>query len=277
MTKRTIISILSLIIIILLAYFSFSKYRNSSVTVKAPLGISNTKENTFPEKKLEDVNDFYDISIQYPLESRDKNQVIESFVTSKFVQKKEDWKIGGLVYTAEKVVQKNFPDRSKMKYEYSVTYKKYESKKWNTTSYVFTTYEFVGGANGNITVNTFTFNKDGILAIDTILDMTKSKDIELSRLLEGALITRGGENASKDMIRDGLGLSYLKADGKTIDLKKCNCDGFLFAANFQNFVVEDDGLRFLFNKYQVAPGSDGLPEVLMNWNTLAAYTQAPFK
>lgn len=276
MNKRTF-SIASLIIIIALSLYGFSKYRSTDTLDSTPVEISKTVETSSLGKKLEDKNDFYDISIQYPVEVLDKNQVIESFVTSKFVQKKEDWKIGGLVYTAEKVVQKNFPDRSKMKYEYSVTYKKYESKKWNTTSYVFTTYEFVGGANGNITVNTFTFNKDGILAIDTILDMTKGKDIELSRLLESALIARGGENASKDMIRDGLGLSYLKADGKTIDLKKCNCDGFLFTANFQNFVVEDDGLRFLFNKYQVAPGSDGLPEVLMNWNTLAAYTQAPFK
>jgi hypothetical protein len=78
------------------------------------------------------------------------------------------------------------------------------------------------------------------------------------------------------MLQEGLGIAYLKADGKTLDKAKCNCDGFFFPSNFQNFVIEDNGIRFIFNKYQIAPGSAGLPEIALDWETLKPYIQSSF-
>lgn len=275
MTKRTIILSVSLILIILLAYFSVSKIRNTETLISTQSEVTKNEEKSVTEKKIEDKNDFYTISAVYPVDVLDKANTIENFITGKVEQKKEDWKIGGDAYNEEKKIEKDFPDRPKMEYQYSITYKKYESKKWGTVSYVFTTYEYTGGANGNITVATFTFDNQGLVMIDSILDFNNGNDIPLTRLMRDVLLKR--ENASAEMINDGLGLAYLKDDGKTFDAKKCGCDGFFFPSNFQNFVVEDGGLRFIFNKYQVAPGSDGLPEIVMLYDTLKEYLLSPFK
>lgn len=272
MKKR--IYIIIAVVVFVSSIYGFIRYTNTSVPSPVPIPVTvQSLKNS--EKKVEDKNDFYDISAVYPVDARDKTSTIENFVISKVEEKKDDWKIGGDAYNEEKKIEKDFPDRPKMEYQYSISYKKYESKKWGTVSYVFTTYEFTGGANGNVTVNTFTFDNQGLVVIDSILDFNNGNDIPLTRLMRDALLKR--ETASSDMINDGLGLSYLKADGKTFDTKKCECDGFFFPSNFQNFVVEDNGLRFIFNKYQVAPGVDGLPEIMMPYSTMKTYLLPPFK
>jgi hypothetical protein len=269
MKKSSSIFIIFLIIIFSSIYFLF-KHKDTLLPVTM---VSQTPQ--IQEKKIVDKNDFYDIEITYPEDVLDKAHTIESFVTYQVTQKKDQWKIGGDAYNEEKKIEKDFPDKPKAQYQFYITYKKYESKKWNTVSYVFTTFEFTGGANGNSTVNTFTFSKDGTLAIDSILNFNNNNDIALTRLLANILLKR--ENASSDMVNDGLGLSFLKADGKTFDAKKCGCDGFFFPSNFQNFVVEDGGLRFLFNKYQVSPGVEGIPEIVMSYDMLKPYLLLPFK
>jgi hypothetical protein len=266
------ISIIFLVsVVVILSVYLITK--KDGIILSVP---TTSQVSKITEKKIEDKNDFYDISVTYPVDSRDKESAVEKFVTYKIDEKKSQWKIGGEAYLEEKKIESDFPDRPKMQYQYSITYKKYESKKFNTVSYLFTVYEFTGGANGNITVNTFTFDGKGAVTIDSVLDFNDGKDIVLSRVLAETLIKSEGENASKDMVNDGLGLSYLKADGKTFDAQKCGCDGFFFGSNFQNFVIEDEGLRFIFNKYQVAPGASGLPEVVLPWNALKTFIVPSF-
>ena len=275
MTKRTIVMIkviLLLITILILGVYCFAKLTKHSNTVSVV-----SQSVALHEKKIEDKNDFYDISIVYPVEFFDKNNAVENFVEYKVNEKKEEWKVGGKAYIEEKQIEKDFPDRPKMVYQYQMMYKKYTSQKMGTVSYVMTTYEFTGGANGNTTITTFTFTKDGLLSVDTILDFNNNKDITLSTVLANAIIKRDGDQAAPDMVKEGLGIAYLKSDGKTLDKEKCHCDGFFFPSNFQNYVVEDDGLRFIFNKYQVAPGSAGTPDILLDWNTLKPYLLPPFK
>lgn len=269
-TSKILVTLTVLVIVICAIYFLNKK---EVAVVPTPI-TSNVSKVT--EKKIEDKNEFYDISAIYPVDARDKDIAVEKFVTYKVNEKKEDWKIGGEAYIEEKKIEKDFPDRPKMQYQYSVTYKKYESTRWNTVSYVFTTYEYTGGANGNITINTFTFNDKGVMNIDSILDFSNYKDIALTKALADEIIKEGGDQASPDMVLDGLGFSYLKEDGKTIDKSKCQCDGFFFPSNFQNFVVEDGGLRFFFNKYQIAPGSAGTPEIILPWKFLSPYLQGDF-
>lgn len=270
----TIILSLAISLCLIAAYVYVVKNDTKKREVKSPVKVE--QQALANEKKITDKNDFYDIEATYPVEALDKNSVLENFVTSKVEEKKEQWKVGGEAYNEEKKIEKDFPDRPKMQYQYFISYKKYESKKWGTVSYAFTIYEFTGGANGNMTVTTFNFDGQGLVLIDNILDLsTNNNDIAVTKILRDKLLTR--ENASSDMINEGLGLAYLKADGKTLDQKKCNCDGFFFPSNFQNFIVEDDGLRLIFNKYQVAPGSDGLPEVVLTYDSLKEYLLAPFK
>lgn len=266
-----IFAVLAMIVIAFLYGYFLNKKDGVTPPVTAKPQVIKTTE-----KKIEDKNDFYDISASYPVDGRDKDSVIEKFITYKIDEKKVEWKIGGEAYNEEKKIEKDFPDRPKMQYQYSITYKPYKSTRWNTVSYVFTTYEFVGGANGNITVNTFTFNDKGLMNIDSILDFNNYKDIALTKALADEIIKEDGDQATPDTVLDGLGFSYLKEDGKTIDKSKCQCDGFFFPSNFQNFVVEDDGLRFFFNKYQIAPGSAGAPEIMLPWKFLQPYLQDAF-
>lgn len=40
------------------------------------------------------------------------------------------------------------------------------------------------------------------------------------------------------------------------------------AGNLSNFYVDKDGVTFLFQPYQVAPYSEGMPEVTLSWSEL---------
>jgi len=260
------------LIAILLVGFFVGLYIYTSQRITSPLPPTTTSA----ENKIEDVTDFYKITAAYPIDPLDTNHAMEQFVTYQTQQRKEAWKIGGDAYNQEQQISKDFPDRPKMQYELSISYKKYFSKVYDITSYVFTTYEFTGGANGNITVATFAFNKDGRVMIDSILNFNDYNDIALSKLFATQILADPDPFTTKDMLYDGLGLSYLKADGKTLDTKKCNCDGFFFGSNFQNFVVKDDGLLFIFSKYQIAPGAAGTPEFMLSWTDMKPYLTNQF-
>lgn len=268
MNKKSIIIICSIILLIPLTYF---------LVPKKEIQFTGTVSSQ-SEKKIKDVTDFYSITATYPHESLDTENVMEDFVKYKVNEMKEVWKIGGEVYREEQKIATNFPDRPKMQYQYDISYGKHESALHGTVSYVFTTYEFTGGANGNTKVNTFTFNKDGRVEIDSVLSLAiDNNDIKLSRVLADTAMNDAEEGFDKTMLYEGLGLAYLKADGKTLDTKKCYCDGFFFGSNFQNFVITDEGIEFLFSKYQIAPGAQGTPKIMLPWKLLQGYLIGSFK
>ena len=235
----------------------------------------SVEEGVMPKgeyKTITDMNEFYDISAELPTEPWDKGGVMASYVNSVVDKAKSDWKIGGEAYKSEMQLTKDFVDKTPMKYELSIDYEKYTSKKLGTVTYVFTTYEFTGGAHGNTDVNTFTFNQGGQMSIDNVLALAdNNNDIELSRAMLAKLPSILGDYADKQMMEDGLGISYLKSDGITLDKQKCNCDGFFFGSNFQKFVMLDSGIKFIMGQYQVAPYVAGMPEVKFSWAELAKY------
>ncbi|MEA4910820.1 hypothetical protein SDC9_21677 [bioreactor metagenome] len=271
--------ILIVLLIIALAALTFSLwriFRNPKTQNLIPVATTTTATNTesvsVEEKKITNNTDFYEINIKYPEDSRDKNKEIESFILASTERKKDDWKVGGEIYNDEKALTKLYPDRANTAYTYDITYQTYEAPSRGTISYVFNTYEFTGGAHGNSVVNTFTFNKDGKIAIDDILTLAENNnDIKLSRVLAEKIRQSQGDMVIEDMLMEGLGLAYLKADGKTLDKEKCNCDGFFFGSNFQNFYLTDEGITFLFNQYQVAPGAAGIVKVTLDWDSLNSY------
>lgn len=137
--------------------------------------------------------------------------------------------------------------------------------------------EATGGANGNVTVTTFTFNKNGQVAIESVLDFGANKDITLSKLLATVAVKQNPEAfQSVEQLRQGLGVAYLKADGETFDATACACDGFLFASNFQNFSITDSGLILSFSKYAIAPGAVMTPDISLTWAELAPFLQPAF-
>lgn len=227
-----------------------------------------------PEKSkvfsFQDVNEFYDIEADYPKEDWDKKDEMKGFVDFVVKQKQTEWKIGGELYNEEQKLTKEFPDRPKMQYQLGISYSVSSSNKFKTKTYVFNSYEYTGGAHGGTGLATFTFNKDGRIMIEDVLNMEGSNDIEVSKLIAKKLEVSLGENSSKDTIYTGLGLSFLNPD-YTLDKTKCNCDGYFFGSNLQNFVITDLGIKFLFGQYQVAPYAVGMPEVLLTFDELKAY------
>ncbi len=269
--KKYLIPI-SLLFVLIIAVIYYYSPKNIQITVNSGIATSTT------EKSIVEKTDFYTINTAYPIEVLDTSGAMERFVKYQVAQKKEDWKIGGETYKAEQQTNIDFPDRPKMEYQYFISYTKAESKKFGTVSYVFSTYEFTGGANGNTTITTFTFDKTGQLAIDAIINFVdNNNDIALSRVLSDKIYADAGAYSDREMIDSGLGLAYLKPDGVTLDKEKCHCDGFFFPSNFQNFVINDGGITFVFSEYQVAPGSSGAPEFTLDWETLKPYLTTQFK
>lgn len=262
----------SLLLFITCVLIGLGSYALLKVVIKPDTSSVSTHKKQAGGNIIKDTNDFYEISASYPMDARDKEKVIETFVTGIVKEKQEAWKIGGEAWASEKQVEKDFPDRPKMVYQLMIDYKTYQSKVKGTVSYVFTMYEFTGGAHGMTNLATFTFNDAGKVAIDQLLTLaTNNNDIALTKLMKKKLETSLGEGTDARMLNDGLGLSYLKSDGVTFDAKACACDGFFFGSNFQNFIVKDEGITFLMGQYQVAPYAAGMPEVTFTWNELEKY------
>lgn len=224
---------------------------------------------------LADSTSFYTLSVEYPEESRDKDQVMKAFALNRYQEKKEEWKTGGTLYEEEQKVSRAFPDRADIKYRYDMGFERFAADSLGTVSYLFTTYEYTGGANGNTLVNTYCFSRDNrLVKIEDILDFSGNKDIALSRLLAERALS-DTTLFFKDFVEGGLGLAYLKSDGVTLDKAKCRCDGYFFGSNFRNFVIEDRGITFYFDKYTIAPGAAGITRISLSWNDLRPYLKTP--
>lgn len=224
---------------------------------------------------LADSTTFYTISVEYPEEKRDKSQVMKAYALDQYNAKKEEWKTGGPVYEEEQKITKAFPDRSEVKYGFNMGFERFFADSIGVVSYLFTVYEYTGGANGNTRVNTYSFSADNRrVMIEDILDFSDYRDIKLSRILAGRALS-DTSLFFKDFVETGLGLSYLKSDGVTLDKAKCGCDGYFFGSNFQNFVVTDQGITFYFSKYAIAPGAAGVTHITLSWEELRPYLRNP--
>lgn len=275
--QKIIFTSILLITILAVSFAGFKIYKN----IKKPIDSKDYKSTasttrTVEEKYISSKNSFYEITAKYPSDSLDKSGEIANFINAKIKEKEEEWKIGGQIWSDEQTLNKLYPDRPIMKYTYDISYKFYESKDHHTTSYVFNIYEFTGGAHGNSTVYTYSFDNNEKLDIEKILNLANNNnDIALSRILADNILKSSSDIYNKDMVMDGLGLAYLKSDGKTFDKAKCDCDGFFFGSNFQKFYITDKGITFLFNQYEVAPGAAGVVEVNLPWYLLKPYLINP--
>jgi hypothetical protein len=287
MNKKKILNIAGIAILVLMlivcGYFGFKNFQVQKNKSTLPIDTDKTETT---EKTIEIKTDFYEITAKYPVEKLDKENLIKQFIDYQVEQKKEDWKEGGEIYNEEKEVEKQFPDRPKMTYLFNVNYQKFESTDFGTVSYVLILEEYTGGANGNAKVQTFTFNKDGFVDINSILDLAGSvkdengntlyNDLALTKKLQQKALTNPEEFPVEQILNEGLGLSYLKPDGVTLDHEKCMCDGWLYASNLQNFVVSNQGLTFYFNKYEITIGASGISSISLDWESLEPYRLSSF-
>lgn len=229
------------------------------------------------EKKavLSDSTDFYTLYVEYPEDARDKDLAMQSFSSQLFKDKQEEWKEGGELYLEEQKITAAFPDRAPMRYTLHQDFQTFSDDSLKTVSYLFTVYEYTGGANGNVSCRSFVFSKDKKqIDIQDILDFNNYKDIALSKVLAAKALA-DTTLFFKDFVEPGLGIAYLKADGISLDQEKCQCDGFFYGSNFQNFVLSKDGITFYFDKYTIAPGAAGITNVHLTWAELDPYLKKP--
>jgi hypothetical protein len=257
----------STLLIVLIAMSCNAPEQKKEVTVE-PIPVE--------QMQLSDSTEFYRIAAAYPLDPGDRDSIMPRIINKLVEDKKEEWKTGGEAYLNEQKLTHEMPDRSMPRYELNIAYEAIESARYQSRSYLFRIFEYTGGANGNTRVMSFNYDADGRLTLEDILQTQDGKDIALSRLLADQAL-KDHPDFNEEMLMDGLGLSYLKEDGLTLDKEKCKCDGFLFASNLQHFVLLDEGIRFYFDKYQIAPGAFGTPVVLISWKQLEPFLNAPFK
>jgi len=252
--------IIVIILVILATLVGISKRRDNDAA-RAPIATST-------DVIVNESNDFYSIKAEIPTEPKDKDNIMFTTATDIINNKKEQWKVGGALYNEEQNISQQYPDRPAMQYELDIQYDKYESNAKGTVSYVFKNYEFTGGAHGGTGLKTYTFNENGLVDLATILNFTFQNNVAMTRLLESKLEGQLGELHNEEMLNEGLGLAFLKADG-TFD--KTKSDGFDFRSNFDNFVILDEGIKFIFGQYQVGPYAAGMQEVTLKWDELAPY------
>lgn len=238
------------------------------------------------EKTISEKSDFYTITAVYPEESLDTEGVMKQFVTEQVAQRMEAWKTGGDVYMQEKQLEQDFPDRPKMVYTLDIKYETIASPRNGTLSYIFHIGEYTGGANGDERVQTFTFGATGLLTVESFLNIAgygagtgnvnMGNDLTLSRLLLDKAAADATVFPDKDITREGLGLAYLKEDGVTLDHTLCNCDGFFYGSNLQNFAVTDTGMTFYFGKGAISIRAAGVVSIALTWRELEPYLQDSF-
>jgi hypothetical protein len=273
--KHLFIKIILIIVILLLASWAMYSVEKRYLNKRENnIQQNNDILNSISSIVFNESNNFYTIKATYPTDPIDKDVVMKNIVESWINKDKEDWKIGGETYKSEQELRIKYPDMSPAAYELNIEYTKEISNKFQTVTYSITKYEFTGGAHGNTTLSTFTFDKNKQIKIEDIINLEKN-DINLTRILSAKLSKSLGDGLNEDMLSSGLGLAFLDKNGN-FDQKKCACDGFLFSYNFQNFSILDEGIKFTMPQYSVAAYAYGMPEVIISWQELTPFLTKEF-
>lgn len=178
---------------------------------------------------INDSNNNYTIKIVYPV-TRDAqiNDFFKNFAEDQITQFKKD---------IDWVNDPNIDSASKSSLSLDVNYK--ENKNKNADNYIFSIGSYTGGAHGLEVTHTINFDKNGI------------------RLSVGDLFTNG---------MDGLKTIAPYVQGQLNKLAISDKDWIAEGAapsvqNYQNFLVTEDGITFMFDPYQVAPYAAGAQQV----------------
>lgn len=215
-------------------------------------------------------NTFASIKIEYPVEVLDMDEEMANFAHTSFNTKKEEWKEGGELHKEVEELKKELPIFKDINYAYDISFDEMSSNRTSTKSYLFTIYEYVGGNSGSLGVVTYTFGENGRILIEEVLDLNNGNDIKLTKMVRDRIVETYGEYVDQKMLNDNLALSYLDQND---NLKKdlCNCDGYYYGSNLQNFYITDQGITFVYSKYELLPGAAGIVEATLYFDELNDY------
>tara|TARA_R110002110_G_scaffold271566_3_gene487064 strand:+ start:91238 stop:92359 length:1122 start_codon:yes stop_codon:yes gene_type:complete len=148
-------------------------------------------------------------------------------------------------------------------HEYTYTY---EEKPEYTNDQYFcysqTFYHYTGGAHGNSNIMYLTLDKKTgqKLKLEQVLDIKHKADI--LRLAKINLYARYKLDESKNLTDNGFWFDdkskEFESDNPWIDE-----EGFYLP---DNFIIQEDGIAFLYQPYEVAPYATGTPKINIYWN-----------
>lgn len=255
---------------------SASDPSENSASTDPMSGVASTPVDT--GYVIQDSTDFYRLYAHVPAAPPDRQNAIETFIKAEVASHRNDWSPGGTEYEAAQADHRQNPDFPLIKYEYSLEPRKPAGPVKGATSYVLDIYEYLGGAHGDGRVQTFTFTQTGLIRITDLLNLSGVNAVSINRLLADKATDPKSETPfERQQVSEGLGLAYLQPDGRTLDTAACHCEADVFRNTLNTFSVSNQGITFYIEKYRIAAGAAGVPELLLTWQQLAPYLQPPFK
>ncbi len=176
-------------------------------------------------------NQYYAITAEYPV-TRDArtSDILKAFVEDQIAQFIEDtsW-----------VMDPSIDSSSRGVLSLDITYQETIATRANT--YVFTIASYTGGAHGLQATRTYAFNEKGEVITLEKLFTNGAKGLEtIATFVERELVKKNISDAS-----------WIAEGTRPV------------TDNYQNFVIIDNGVTFIFDAYQVAPYSAGTQSILV--------------
>ncbi len=193
------------------------------------------------EKAITESNQYLKVDAKYPaFENKDISEIVEDFVQTQLAQFKSETNIDDMSQS-----EKDFLFQNGSKYEFSTTYKIYETENLSTVLFSISTY--TGGAHNSLVLRSLNFNDQGKTI--TIGDLFQPESNYLSEL---STLSRTKLKAS---LKDNSAEWF--TDGTTP-----------ITSNFETFYLTDENiLHIVFQPYQVAAWVAGAPEITIDIKT----------
>ena len=168
----------------------------------------------------------YEITGFYPVTKSDSiTAIFKNFINDQIISFKTDTSVEGGLPEGYRAMTLD------------ITYE--ENKNVNADNYIFLSYSETGGAHGLAVTKTFSFTKTG-------------QQIKLADLFTN-------DERGLGIIADVVNKELMKRD--FADQKWINEGASPVAENYQNFIIEEAGVTFIFDQYQVAPYAAGIQRV----------------
>lgn len=144
-----------------------------------------------------------------------------------------------------------------------------EHPEWLTDkyfSYSQTFYTFTGGAHGATTIGYINYDlrRQKLLTLEDIFRVDNKN--ELLKRLKEAFKQDNEITTEEDFISYGFGFRKESIPKERAEWSLD--DGFYLP---ENFLLNDDGIHFIYQSYEIAPYSAGLPSFHASWEALAQY------
>ena len=247
--------LIALISLVIAAYFVFLRVPKNedptSITPTAtttPTVISTTTATATPItiEVYKDSKPWYDISIEYP-----NLPVAKDFIMNKYNSFTEDTKILQVKTQAEakEVLGLMNPD---WKYTFNSTISTASSS--NTTSYIFETYTFTGGAHGSTDVSAITLDTNGkVLPVEEIL---KTQNLpKIAPIARREILTEKRKRLSAGGIESKDVENILAQDTMVDEGTKPTRENYSVAW------IDGDDVVIHFGQYQVGAYAEGMYNV----------------